>query len=316
MDQVADDRSFVAFAPQLVVDAVETFRGRIHPLSAAPFDYHRTAFDEPPEQGRYGSNVHACPRGDLSSGRWPPEVDYREIDSALGLREHLQMSAEVLCVIVDQLHQLLHQLAQRSVPREFGDDNQEARAAAGQNLQRPDLAFGHRVAAHHSPQAVTLLGIQRLQTDDSEQLEERFPCIVQPLEATGGGGEQDDLGFRLQHLAKFPAEIAIHLPADRLQVLHHEDKLFAEPIRRLQDNRAGALLELPAAPLGRQGGVHVLQLPGEFGVARGVLLGEVEQRFKPEVGQTEYLLALFHEADRQQPFGELAVGAQLRGNAG
>ena len=45
-------------------------------------------------------------------------------------------------------------------------------------------------------------------------------------------------------------------------------------------------------------------------------LGEVEQRFDPEVGQREDLLALFHEPDGKQTPGEIVVGSQLRTDAG
>ena len=46
-----------------------------------------------------------------------------------------------------------------------------------------------------------------------------------------------------------------------------------------------------------------------------MLPGEVEQRLKPEVAHIEYFLALFHEPDRQELFGEVAVSAQLSSNA-
>ena len=51
-------------------------------------------------------------------------------------------------------------------------------------------------------------------------------------------------------------------------------------------------------------------------IVRRAGFGEVEQRFDPEVGQREDLLALFHEPDRKQMLGEIGVGSQLRADAG
>ena len=41
------------------------------------------------------------------------------------------------------------------------------------------------------------------------------------------------------------------------------------------------------------------------------LVGQMEHGLQPEVGETEDLLALFHEPDRQQRPGEVLVAAQL-----
>ena len=226
------------------------------------------------------------------------------------------MGPEILGVVVDQRHQLFHQLAQGAVARELRHDDQQSRIPAGQDLQRPDLAPADLVAAHRPPQTPALPGVQRLQAQDPEQLEERLPRIVQPPETTGGGGEQDDLGLRLQHPAKLPAEVAVDALAQRLQVLDHEHELPAQPIRRLQDGGAGTRLQTLPAPPGGQLGVCILQLPRDLGIVFSALSRQVEQRFEPEVGQGKYLLALFHELDRQEPLRQCAVGAQLSGGAG
>ena len=58
VDQVAHDGCLVAFATQLVVDAVQTLCGRVDALPAVSFhDDCAPLNDEPSEQGRYGSNV-------------------------------------------------------------------------------------------------------------------------------------------------------------------------------------------------------------------------------------------------------------------
>ena len=178
VNQVSHDARLVAFAPQFVVDAVEAFCRRVPPLPAASFHDDHASGDEPSEQGRYHSDLHASTRCNFAGTRRLPKVDHSEIDAALGLCETLQMGAEILGVIVDQHDQLFHQLAQGTVPCELGDNDQEAGIAAGQDLQRPNRARAHRVAADHLPQASALLGIQPFQTDYSEQLEERLFHIV------------------------------------------------------------------------------------------------------------------------------------------
>ena len=115
------------------------------------------------------------------------------------------MPSKILRMVVDQRHQVFHQLTQGPVPRESGDDDQQARVAASQYLQRPDLALAHRIVASNLPQALAILGCQRFQADDPEHLEKWLLHIVQGLEPAGGGGKQDDLGFRLECLTQYPA---------------------------------------------------------------------------------------------------------------
>ena len=74
--------------------------------------------------------------------------------------------------------------------------------------------------------------------------------------------------------------------------------------------------DAPAVPLCRQSSMHLLQLPRELAILCYVCPGQMEQRFEPEIGQTEYLLTLLHEADRQQPFGKRMVDAEFGGYSG
>ena len=315
VDQIPHDGRFVSFPAQLVVYAVEAFRGGVQPLFADFLHDDCASIDEPAEQGRYGSDVHAGAGCDLAGTRRLPEVDHREVDTAFGLCEADQVRTKILRMVVDQADQIFHQLVQGAMLREPCDDDQESRVAAGQDLERPDLPSAHRVAADRQPQTSALFGIQRFQLDDSEQLEEWLPRVVQPLEATGGGSEQDDLGLRLQRLAELPSEIFIHVSAQGLQVLDHQDNLPSQPIGRIQGSRASVIFQLLPAPPGRQIGVRIPELLRSFRIGLANLPCEVEQRFEPEVAQIEDLLALLHEPDRQQLFRELPVGAQLRSNA-
>ena len=142
------------------------------------------------------------------------------------------------------------------MPCERGDDDQQAGVTARQNPERRDLAIRLRVAADHVPEAPARIDIQRLQINDAEQLEERLRRIIQPFEPTGRGGEQHDLRFRLQRLAKLPAEVLVDIAAEGLQVLDHEDKPPAQPIRRRQNGRLRLLLNIGVTPPNDQIGVR------------------------------------------------------------
>ena len=314
VDQAADDGGFVPLAAQLVIDAVEPFRGGIQPFSAAALHDDRAPIDEAFEQGGYAADVQAGAPGDFAGTRRSPEIDHREIHPALGFGEAFQVAAEILGVVVDQGHQFLHQLAQGTVAREVGHDDQQAGVAAGQDLERPDLAAAV-FAADHLPHAPTLLGVQRFQADGAEQLEERLVGVVQPREPAGGRSEQHDPWFRLQRLAQLPAEIVIHVPTERLQILDHEDELFVQPVRGVQYCGPGAVFQVFPGPTAGQVGLRGGQFPRQVGVGLGGFPREVEQRLQPEVAHVEDFLAFFHEPDRQQPFGQCGVRAHLRGDA-
>ena len=121
---------------------------------------------------------------------------------------------------------------------------------------------------------------------------------------------------RLQRLAKLPAEIVVDVTAQGLQVLDHEDELPAQPIRRLQNGNARMPLNIRVTPPGGQIGVRREEFLGELRIVSRVRMGEVEQRFEPEVGQCEDLLALFREPHRKQTLGKCGIGSQFRADAG
>ena len=312
-DQVLHDGRFVAFAPQLVVDAIEALGGGVAPLAAGSFYGDRAAVDEPAEHGRDGAHVHRGARRDLAGARRPPEIDRRQIDPALGFGQALQVAAKILRVVVDQRHQFVHQAAQGAMPREFRDDDQQAGAAAGEDLQGPDFAGAPAVPGDRAPQAPAGLPIQWLQGDRPEQFEEGLVRIVQRREAAGGGGQQHDPGLRLQRLAQPPAEIVVHGVAECLKVLDHEDQPPVEEFRRFDDGGAGAVGQFALAPAGFQVGMGVTQLPRESRVIG--LSRQVKQRFEPEVGETEDLVTFLHEPHRQQAPGEHLVGSEFSGGA-
>ena len=308
-NQVLHDGRFVAFAPQLVVDAIEPLGGGVAPLAAGSFHGDCAAVDEPAEHGRDGADVHPGARRDLAGARRPPEIDRRQIDPALGPGQTLQMTAKILRVVIDERHQIFHQAAQGAVTRESRNNDQQAGAAAREDLQGPDFAVAPLVAGDRAPQAPAGFSVQRLQGDRPEQFEERLARIVQRREAAGGGGQQHDSGLRLQRLAQPPAEIGIRWTAECLKVLDHEDQPPVEEFGRFEDGGARALGQFALAPAGFQVGMGIAQFPRESRVVD--LLRQVEQRFEPEVGETEDLVTFLHEPHRQQAPGERFVGPNL-----
>ena len=314
-DQALHHGRLVAFAPQLVVDAVKPFGSGVEPLASAPLRGDRATLDEPPEHGRDDADVQGGARRDFARGRRAPEIDRREIDAAFGPGQPLQMASKVFRVVVDQRHQFVHQLAQGPVPCESGDDHQQARAAAGQDFERPDAPCAPVAAACRLPQALAVLGVQRSQGDRAEQFEEGLARVLQSPETAGGGGDQHDPGFGLQRLAQPPPEIVVHALAQRLKVLDHEDQTSVEAFRRLQNGGAGAVCELALAPAGLQVGMGVAQFARQVRIRTGDLPGEMEQRFQPEIGEVENFMALLHEPHGQQARGKLLVGPELGGGA-
>ena len=271
MNQIPYDSRFVTLAPELVVDAVQSLRRRVQPPIAAHLHLHRAAVHETPEHSRDGSDVQAGPRCDFPGSRQLPEVDHRDIDAPLGLAQGFQVPSEVLRVLVYQCHQLFHQLAHRPMPSETGNDDQQAWAAAGQDLQRPDLASADPLSAHSSPQPSALPGTQWLETNGSEQFEEWFACVIQSLKPTCGRGEQHDLRFRLQHCPQLPAQVPIGILYQRLQVLNDEHELLAQPIGSTQHNSTGAILNRLIPPASGQRLVACAQLLGELWFPLGSL---------------------------------------------
>ena len=87
------------------------------------------------DTGRMSMRGSRC---DLCGRRRLPQVDQGKIYAAFGLADSLQVPAEVLRVIVDQLCQLLHQLAYGPMSPEIGDHDEEAGIAAGENLEGTD----------------------------------------------------------------------------------------------------------------------------------------------------------------------------------
>ena len=88
-----------------------------------------------------------------------PKINHREIHAAFDTGQDLQVTAKILGMVVDQCHQFFHQLAQRPMLRELGDDDQKAGTATSQNFERPDSIIAHLVAGGDLPQTAAFFGV-------------------------------------------------------------------------------------------------------------------------------------------------------------
>jgi hypothetical protein len=299
MDQIAHHRGLVAIPPEFVIDAVEAFRGIIAAVAARSFDQHGAALHQSAEVCGYLADVHARPGRDLGAAGLLPEIDQCQIDPALGAGQILDVGAEILGVVIDQFHQMVHQLAQRAITAEAGQHHHQARAAAGQDAQRADLSGVDPLVTDRLPELAAFFGVQWRQVQGAKEFEKRLLRILEGGEMTGGGGQQHDLRLRLQNLAQIPAESAICLPAQGLQVFDHDDQFAVEPVGGIQDTGPGAAFQRRVRPLRRQGGVAGAQVLGNGLVDRLAGLGEKVQALQPEIRQGENFLALLHQPHRQ-----------------
>ena len=198
--------------------------------------------------------------------------------------------------------------------REPGDNHQKTGIATGQDLERPDLALAHHIAADHLPQTTTFFGTQRFQIDNSKQLKKRLFRIIQTLKSTRRSSQQHNPRLGRQRVAQLPAKIVIHIFAERLQIFDHENEFFPQPIRRVQNSIKNPIRERLLAPAIGQIGMRLSQLPREIGIVPNTLPRKVEQGIEPKIGDIEYLLTLFHKSNRQKTLGKFLIGIQLRRN--
>ena len=109
----------------------------------------------------------------------------------------------------------------------------------------------------------------------------------------------------------------VHVGAQVLEVLDHEDEFPAQSIGRIQYGGSGSRFgQLLATHASCEGGVSVAEFATDRGVAYRALPRQIEKALQPEVRHVEDLVAVLHEANGQQMPGETSLGAQLGGNTG
>ena len=156
-------RSRASGTTQQVIDVVHALgqivllasRGASHNLRAAPLN-------ETGEMRAAQARVESSAVRDLLCGCRLPQIGEREIDPPFLRRQRFEMAFEVFRVVVDQVVQLVHQLAKGQVRPETGHDHEQSGVAAGENLQRPNRLLRPGIlAGHRLPQNRTFLGVER-----------------------------------------------------------------------------------------------------------------------------------------------------------
>ena len=151
-----------AAAAQQVVDVVQAL-AQVVLLApgAAARDQNGAPFDEPGELGAAFARLDPRPIRDLLGERRLPQVGEREVDAPFLGRERFEMALEVLRMVIHQIEQFGHQLAEGPPRPEPGHDREQPRAAAGEDLQRADRLARAVLAGHRLPQFGAFLRIER-----------------------------------------------------------------------------------------------------------------------------------------------------------
>ena len=151
-----------AAAPQQVVDVVQAL-AQVVLLApgAAARDLDGAPFDEAGELGAAFARIEPRPIRDLLGERRLPQVGEREVDPPFLGRERFEMALEVLRMVIHQIEQAVHELAEGQPRAETGQDREQARAAAGEDFQRADRPGRAALAGHRLPQDGAFVGVER-----------------------------------------------------------------------------------------------------------------------------------------------------------
>ena len=245
-DEGLDQGVRTAVAAQQVVDVVQPL-GQVVLLAAEAAAGHldHAPFDEAGELGAALAGVDPGALRDLPRGRRLPQVGQRQVDPPLLGGEGLNVAFEVLRMLVHEVEEIVHQLAEGEPRAEACHDGHEAGVAAGEDFQRPDrLARGGIAPETVSHSTCALLGVERFQRADPEQVVEGVVRMVDLGEAAGGAGEQDDARLGLEDLAQPPAGVAVrHVAEHHVQVLDHQHEPLVLAVGEVEKRAEAAVAE-------------------------------------------------------------------------
>ena len=124
------------FRPQQVVDVVQPF-GQVILLApgAAARDLNDPSFRKAGELSAAFARLDPGALRDLPRGSRLPQVREGEVDPPLLRGQRFDVALEVFRMVVDEVEQILHELAKGASRAEPGHDGDQTRAAAGENLQ-------------------------------------------------------------------------------------------------------------------------------------------------------------------------------------
>ena len=163
------------------------------------------------------------------------------------------MALEILGMVVDQVEEIRHQLAERQIRAEPGHDRQQPRAAACENPQRLDRLRRPRLPRHGLPQGCAAFRAQGMQLDHPEELVKRFLRVVHLVEPAGRARQQNDPRFGLQRLPQPPTRIVVaHVPEHHVQVLDDQHEALLFPVGKVLQHPEAPILQRPVVMYGAQ----------------------------------------------------------------
>ena len=235
---------------------------------------------------------------DLPRGRRLPKRGERKVNTAFLPRERFEVALEVLRVVVDQIEQMRHEIAERQSSPEAGYDREQPRASAGKDLQRTNGWWCWTAAGHGLPQDRALVRVEGAQRADPEEVVQGAVRVVDLVEAAGCAREHDDPRLGLQDLSQPPPRVPIgHIPEQHVQVLDQQHEALAVPIGEVQQRAETTIGQLLVVADCAQLLDRAVQIGGVF-PARG-LSCQIGETLQPELTCRPDLVALLREGDRE-----------------
>jgi len=146
-------------------------------------------------------------------------------------------------MIVNQVHQLFHQLAKRPIGGKPGEYGQKTRVATCENTDRPHVAGLQILIRHRLPQGVALLAVKRLQLVHGEQF---VPCPAGMRDLIETGGccpQQHDPRLVDQSVAQLPCRLRRDLLAQHIQVFDNQQQALTDTFSKVEELRDGAFAQ-------------------------------------------------------------------------
>ncbi|MCY3847005.1 MAG: hypothetical protein OXH69_26085, partial [Acidobacteria bacterium] len=213
-------------------------------------------------------------------------------------------------MVIDQIEEIGHELAERSACAEAGHDRDQPRAPAGQDLQRADRPARGAATGHRLPQHGALLRVEGAQRAGSEKVVQRSIRVVDLVEAAGRAREHDDARFGLQRLAQPPSLIGVgHVPEQHVQVLGQQQEPLVLLVREVQQRPEATIGQRPIVADGSQLFDGAMQVGCVVSARR--LRRQVGQTLQPEFPGGGDVVALLREHDREEARRQRGIPVQL-----
>ena len=311
-DEGFDQAARPAVAAQQVVDVVQALAQVVLlAAGAAACGLNDAAIDEAGELGAAFARIEPRPGCDLLRERRLPQIGEGEIDPPLLGRERFEMTLEVLRMVIDQIEQVGHEIAEGPPRAETGHDREQSRAAAGEDFQRTNRLARGTPAGRRFPQNGAFFRVERAQGERPEQVVQGMVRVVDLVEAAGRAREQDDPRLGLKDFSQPPSRVRIrHVPEHHVQVLDHQHEPLAFPVREVQQSAETPIAERPVVADGAQVFEGAAQVGAALPPRR--LVGQAGQAFQPELPGGGNLVALLREDDGEEGGRQPGIPAHFR----